>query len=257
MRATQFVRSYFDAWNHRDSTAVADHLSSDGIYVDVPQNSRGSHDELVASLDEFFATHRHRYELVGEILRGPQTLAFQYLMLPSAEGRQGSEVTIRGAEFMTLHRGVAQAIYDYYEVPGSQPPVKGPLHCAKYAKSGLSDARVAAYKERLDAAMRREQAYLQIDLTLPRLAAIIGCTVNHLSQVINAGFGMSFFDYVNQFRVEHAKRLFEEHSGRNGAALHVAYAVGFSSNSTFYTAFKRYVGQTPAQYRRRQNRSAH
>lgn len=256
MRATEFVQSYFDAWNQRDPVAVAGHLSADGTYVDVAENSRGSHDELIVNLHEFFTTHRHRYELVGEILVGPRTIAFQYLMLPSTDG-SGSDVAIRGAEFMTLSRGFARTIYDYYEIPGGQPPAKGPLHCAKYAKSGLSEVRMAAYKERLDAAMRREQAYLQIDLTLPRLAAIIGCTVNHLSQVINAGYGTSFFDYVNQFRVEHAKQLLADPSDRNGATLHIAYAVGFSSNSTFYTAFKKYVGQTPAQYRRQRNQAAH
>jgi hypothetical protein len=50
MRATEFVESYFDAWNHRDPKGVADHLAADGIYCDIPENARRSHDELITSL---------------------------------------------------------------------------------------------------------------------------------------------------------------------------------------------------------------
>jgi len=264
VHATTFVRSYFDAWNHADPVAVAEHLSSDGIYIDVPENSRGSHDELIISLAEFFANHRHRYELVGEILEGPHTIAFQYVMRPPKAGRNDApQAVIRGAEFITMHRGVARRICDYYDTPGKHQPLLAVpagrqfVHGAKYAKSGLGEARLAAYRDRLDVVMRQEQVYLQIDLTLPKLAEIVGCSVNHLSQVINAGFGMSFFDYLNQFRIEHAKRLFAESSGRGDAALDVAFAVGFSANSTFYTAFKRYVGETPAQYRRKHRQVSH
>ena len=56
MRKTEFVESYFDAWNHHDPKGIADHLSADGIYRDVPENLQISHDELIISLNEFFGT---------------------------------------------------------------------------------------------------------------------------------------------------------------------------------------------------------
>ncbi len=31
MHATDFVESYFDAWNHHDPEGVADHLTADGF----------------------------------------------------------------------------------------------------------------------------------------------------------------------------------------------------------------------------------
>ena len=105
--------------------------------------------------------------------------------------------------------------------------------------------------------MHAEQVFLQPDLTLPKLAQRVGCSVNHLSQVINAGFGMSFFDYLNHFRIEHAKQLLVQPDGRSGAVLNVAFSVGFNSNSAFYAAFKKCVGQTPAQFRRSKLRKSH
>ena len=47
MRKTEFVESYFDAWNHRDSKGVADHLTTDGTYCDIPGKLRISPDEFI------------------------------------------------------------------------------------------------------------------------------------------------------------------------------------------------------------------
>lgn len=256
MRANEFVQSYFDAWNHSDPVAVADHLSTDGIYWNVPENIHRSHDELIVELRQFFAAERHRYELIGDILEGPSTIAFQYRMCP-LDGV--ADEPYQGAEFIALHGDAAVTIYDYYNVPVLLQPIDLPRveasprrAAAKYAKSGLSDEQLAGYKKRLDFVMRAEQAYLRSDLTLPRLARLIDCSVNHLSQVINAGFGVSFFDYLNRFRVEHARELLAEADGQSSAVLNIAFTVGFNSNSAFYAAFKKHVGQTPAQYRRAQ-----
>jgi AraC-like DNA-binding protein len=78
-----------------------------------------------------------------------------------------------------------------------------------------------------------------------------------LSQVINSGFGMSFFDYLNGFRIDHAKKLLSRRDGQNNAVLNIAFTVGFSSNSAFYAAFKKRLGQTPAQFRRSQSNKTH
>lgn len=257
MHATKFVRSYFDAWNQRDPKAVAGHLAADGIYCDIPENVQRSRDELIVNLREFFSDYRHRYELIGDILKGRDTIAFQYRMCPRRRGaKDESAAAILGAEFMTLRGDAAMTITDYCEIPGTAQRsqlaglASARAQTPKYAKSGLGSEQLAEYKARLDEVMRSQQAYLQPDLTLPQLARAVGCSVNHLSQVINSGFGMSFFDYVNQYRVDHAKDLLAEFGGQGCSVLHIAFSVGFNSNSAFYTAFKKRVGQAPAQFRR-------
>ncbi len=261
MRASDFVESYFDAWNHQDPVAVADHLTDDGVYLSVPDNERRKHDELILTLEEFFASHRHTYELIGEILEGENTIAFQYRMCPHVKGRKCTEDEfIRGSEFITMEGDAAVRICDYYEVADETSPVSIAAasrrrHAnSKYAKSGLGDDQLEAYKRQLQRVMLDEQLYLKSDMTLPRLAETIGCSVNHLSQVINAGFGVSFFDYLNRFRVEHAKALLSDGGPQDNAVLNVAFTVGFNSNSAFYAAFRKYVGRTPAQYRRQQQK---
>jgi AraC-like DNA-binding protein len=251
MRKREFVESYFDAWNHRDPKGIADHLSADGIYCDVPENTQVSRDELIISLADFFADFRHRYTLIGDIQKSENTVAFQYRMsLKKNKRKSESSVVYHGAEFITLHDDTAVEITDYYDIP-----IK--ITVNKYAKSGLSRDQLLGHKQRLNQVMKSRQEYLRPDLTLPKLAETVGCSVNNLSQVINSGFGTSFFDYLNRYRIEHAKSLLENSDSQSSAILTIAFTVGFNSNSAFYSAFKKYVGMTPAQYRQRHQKRHH
>ena len=257
MRATDFVHSYLDAWNHRDPEGVADHLSPDGIYIDIPENVQRTHDELVDSLYEFFSEYEHGYELIGDVLTNRNTVAFQYRMVPRADSGNGTvQRTFHGAEFVTLENDIAVMINDYCDMPNSgQPTVvqqtkPRAARRSKYVKSGLNDEQLLQYKGRLEHIMRSEQIFLRSDLTLPKLAHLVNCSVNHLSQVINSGFGVSFFDYLNRYRIEYARELLVQLDSKDNAILNIAFAVGFNSNSAFYAAFKKSVGQTPAQYRK-------
>jgi len=105
------------------------------------------------------------------------------------------------------------------------------------------------YKQRLNRIMRHQQAYLKPDLNLPNLAELVGCSVNHLSQVINSGFGTNFFDYLNRYRIEHAKELLTDLDSQDMAILDIAFHAGFNSNSAFYSAFKKHTGTSPADFR--------
>lgn len=259
MRTTEFVESYFDAWNHFDPKGVADHLAADGIYCDIPEHVQRSHDDLITSLDDFFATYRHRYELIGDILTSGDTIAFQYRVCPLENAVESTSPTAyRGAEFITLNGDAAVTITDYYDIPGiGRAATPGRLTSSnmqshKYAKSGLHKELMLEYKNRLEQIMQSQQLYLKPDLTLPKLARAVDCSINHMSQVINSGFGMSFFDYLNEYRIDYARELLARRDEQESAILNIAFTVGFNSNSAFYAAFKKRVGQTPAQFRRRQ-----
>jgi AraC-like DNA-binding protein len=99
--------------------------------------------------------------------------------------------------------------------------------------------------------MGMDKVYLESELTMPKLADLVNCSVNHLSQAVNSGFGMSFFDFINSYRIEEAKLMLQHNDSQAQAILDVSFAVGFNSNSAFYAAFKKSTGQTPAQFRRR------
>ena len=253
MHVTEFVESYFDAWNKHDAKGVAKHLTTDGVYCDMPENARSTRDELITDLGGFFAKNQYHYELIGEILTGQNAIAFRYQMTLFDEPEKNhSSDFVNGAEFMTLNGDAAITIIDYYDILGESHLANLPSIATrknKYAKSGLNDQQLTDYKIRLEKVIHTQQAYLWSNLTLPKLADAVGCSANHLSQVINAGFGMSFFDYLNKHRIERAKTLLTQRDMRSSSILNIAFDVGFNSNSAFYAAFKKCVGQTPAQYR--------
>lgn len=258
MLSADFVRSYIDAWNERNPARVAEHLARGGTYHDMTELRRVTRRDFIAHLEEYFSRDNNRYVLVGEVLEGENTIAFQYLACPT--GDSAGDGGWMGAEFITLDGDTATRIEDYYRDPalatreragGSGPDGRsGDGPNPRYAKSGLSPAAMQAVLRRLEEAMVQDQAYLNSHLSLPELAANLGCSVNHLSQAINEGHGVGFFDYVNGFRVREATGLLALDGPRAPTILDVALSVGFNSTSTFYAAFKRITGKTPARFRR-------
>lgn len=248
--AKTFVESYLEAWNNHDAPAIGEHLCDDGGYIDVPRQRQMSRESLIEHLVEYFSDEQYGYEIVGDVLSNGDTVAFQYRVVPAIGS---GEPCWSGAEFIELEGDVARQITDYYRLPIDRPRRgDGGANGRRYAKSGLSDDAMEALLGALQQAMEEDRVFLDPELSLPRLAEHLGTSVNHLSQAINAGHSMSFFDYINQYRVAEAAQMLRQKQCRFPAILDVALSVGFNSTSTFYTAFKKATGQTPARYRRTQ-----
>jgi len=97
--------------------------------------------------------------------------------------------------------------------------------------------------------MTREKLYLDPGLTLARLSRRLGMPQARLSQLLNDNNGTSFKQYVAKFRVDETERLLLTQPGQTLEAI--AEAAGFQSMSTFYAAFKKAHGCTPALFRER------
>lgn len=104
-------------------------------------------------------------------------------------------------------------------------------------------------KGKLQHLMIQEKVYHEPDLTLGKLAALAGLSVHQLSEFINTQFNINFSGYVNQFRVEEAKRLLVENPEQN--ILQIAYQVGFNSTSAFHRYFAKFATLSPKDYRKR------
>lgn len=120
----------------------------------------------------------------------------------------------------------------------------------KYQSSGLSEADSEQLWQRLQQYMDAEKPYLIPSLTIGQLSASMDVPSAHLSQVINTHSSSNFFDFVNSYRVQHAKTLMRETLQSKTKMLTIALDSGFNSQSTFYAQFKKHCGGTPAQYRR-------
>ncbi len=87
--------------------------------------------------------------------------------------------------------------------------------------------------------------------SLVELAQICNLSVRQLTRGFRASRACSIGDYVERRRMETAKRMLA--SGESVKAI--AFAMGYSTPSSFTFAFRRAVGTSPSQFRQRQLRA--
>jgi len=113
----------------------------------------------------------------------------------------------------------------------------------------ISDEELLKIKISLQTLMEVQKPYLDSELNLIRLAEMLSVSTHHLSYVINTGFGKNFFQYVNEYRVDYAKKLLKEPDSKL-SILGIAYESGFNSKTSFNTTFKKVTGQTPSEFKK-------
>jgi AraC-like DNA-binding protein len=102
--------------------------------------------------------------------------------------------------------------------------------------------------EKLSDHMEAHKPYLKSDLKISELANLLSLPSYQLSQAINDEYSVSFYDFINKYRVEEAKKLLVEDS-RNYKILAIAYEVGFNSKATFNRVFKKFTDMTPSEFK--------
>lgn len=110
----------------------------------------------------------------------------------------------------------------------------------------LSTEKTQSIALKLDRAMREDKIFIQDNLTLNKLSESIGETENHISETLSQYLHTNFFQFINGFRVEEAKKALQN---KDKLVTNIAFDVGFNSKSTFNTAFKKIVGCSPSAYR--------
>jgi len=122
--------------------------------------------------------------------------------------------------------------------------VKAFLPFSKYRKTGLNSNLSIELKEKLVAMMIKDKAYLKNDLRLNDIASNLNINRNQASQIINEHFNKSFFDYINEHRIEESKKILLKNI-ENLNIEEIAYTVGFNNRASFYKAFKKFTNLTP------------
>ena len=128
----------------------------------------------------------------------------------------------------------------------SMHPVK------KYSNSGLSREGLQRIICSLKDKLSKDKCYLDPELSIDGLSASLGCSRYHLSQAMNDELGLSFYDCINQYRIEEAKNLLNDPDRSSYKISSLAYDAGFNSISTFNEVFKKSTGLTPSQFRKQQ-----
>jgi AraC-like DNA-binding protein len=114
------------------------------------------------------------------------------------------------------------------------------------APKKVSPEDAQAWASCLQKLMAEKQLFKNPNLKLPDLAREINLTAAQLSQFLNDGLGKNFTLFVNEYRIAHACELLKTNTRLSIEGI--GDEAGFNSKSTFFAAFKKIKGVTPAVY---------
>ncbi len=113
----------------------------------------------------------------------------------------------------------------------------------------ISEEQFSFIVGQIEELFTKDQIFLNPTLTIKEFSDRINCSVNNCSFVINQHWKMNFKDLVNEFRVEHAKKILLKTKIEEIKNYTIAMDSGFNSESSFYLVFKKKTGQTPIVFR--------
>ncbi|MEX0272785.1 MAG: helix-turn-helix domain-containing protein [Flavobacteriaceae bacterium] len=96
----------------------------------------------------------------------------------------------------------------------------------------------------------KEEIYLEPDISLSGLSKMIGRTTQKTSEVINQYANQNFNDFINYYRIQGAKRMLLDGQNTNLTIASIAFDAGFSSLSSFNSAFKKFEKTTPSAFKK-------
>lgn len=129
-----------------------------------------------------------------------------------------------------------------------------PIHTQRsadiYRQSGLKEKDRKNLAGSLLLLMDDEELYLNSKLSLVDVAQRLQVPRHYLTQILNQELGKNFYTFVNEYRINEAKRRMSDGAYKNDTLLAIAYDVGFNSKSSFNSLFKKTVNMTPSEFRR-------
>lgn len=179
------------------------------------------------------------------ILKYPANFSLWVLMI-------GSVVTVY--IYMAAWKGISQSTLWQVKPGINKEVIEEKMQEAEQVVSKkTTDKKYEDVVSRIIFLMENEKLYQETELTLLDLANKLELPSYQVSQAINEGLDKSFYDVINGYRVEEAKRLLADPKNLNYTILSVGFEAGFNSKTTFNTVFKKFTGLTPTDFRNRLN----
>lgn len=123
-------------------------------------------------------------------------------------------------------------------------PVQIPIE--EVLPSLFANFQADAVAREWDEKIKSQQMYLRQDCDLSLMARAMDTTGPKLSKGIKSYYGISFTEFINRLRIHYFLSQ-RSHFGQYTMETYM-YQSGFTNRSTFYAAFKKYMGVNPSFY---------
>ncbi|MEA5129549.1 MAG: helix-turn-helix domain-containing protein [Proteiniphilum sp.] len=118
----------------------------------------------------------------------------------------------------------------------------------KYRMNRLDKGECEVLYAKLNGYMQSEKPYMNKDLKIGDLADSLETSSHSLSYLFNQYLNISYYDFVNDWRIAEFKKLVAEDTSSKYTLDVLADLCGFSSRTSFFRSFKKHTGITPNEY---------
>jgi AraC-like DNA-binding protein len=117
-------------------------------------------------------------------------------------------------------------------------------------KKLISDEELKEMTSMLTQVMDNKKPFLDAELSLFKLASQLDISSHLLSYIINNGCNENFYQFINRYRIEEAKKMIRDPNMEHLSLMGIAFEVGFNSKTVFNTTFKKSTNQTPSEFKK-------
>ena len=117
---------------------------------------------------------------------------------------------------------------------------------AESSEPSISAGASVLLMQRIDQLMETQKLYQNSDLKVTDLATALGTNRRAVSDCINSQKGCTFTQFVNQYRIDHAKRVLRQNPDKKIVDIYLES--GFANEGSFFRTFKAVTGMTPKEW---------
>lgn len=130
------------------------------------------------------------------------------------------------------------------DITGDNEMIKSP------PPKNYSPSELIVLEKQLNILMNGQKLFLDENLSLKSLADLLAVSDKKLSAILNQHMRISFYDYVNGFRVEEVIIKMKDSSYDKYTLLAIAFESGFNSKTSFNRIFKNVTNLSPSEYKK-------
>lgn len=107
----------------------------------------------------------------------------------------------------------------------------------------------AELKKKLLVLFEQRKIFLQPGLKVEEVTEELGISYKDFNQLLKEEYGTNFKNFINAFRVDHAKSLLLDPNYQHLTVEGVGLESGFGTKQSFYTVFQQALGVSPGEYK--------
>ena len=162
-------------------------------------------------------------------------------------GYNGYIIILSGyQEFEYAQKAIENGVYRYLLKPVDIPVL---TNIISDISNKLSEEKteLEMFESGLDKAVTYIESHFKEDISLNKIAEMFHFEASYFSKLLKKRFGMTYTEYVMTLRINMAKDYLKK---TDYSIEKIAFIVGYKDDKYFREIFKKYVGVSPARYRK-------